>query len=789
MISSFLAKPTPVLCQLVEGELFKYVKKLYQRASPPWRGLRGRLVRSRKANAAEDVFSNTPQIETIRIASIIFPCPEHAFGTRESSTKKSPNRVNEFPSEGGDRGGFLLFSFLLIFFILLLNTNLSAQQNILLSENFSAGNYDGWTVVDDPQPRSGPSNWSVVDGELRQTSNIWSYDAPAEFIYHLGSHIFSGDSSWTDYTFNAVLRSSDNDGIGLIFRYQDAKNYYRVLLMNDAVNSGASNSPIQRIQKFVNGEPRTLFQKNVSEAYPSSYFALSVDVRGDSIKAFMNGELLGQVTDTTYKSGQIGLMVYANSGARFDSITVSEDYFIYGEPDIEVTYPVLYDRQPYIQNPTTNQVEIAWRSVREFIGKVEIGTDKGVYTRTLVEDKPMNKHHVVIDGLEPNSQYFYRVWNDDEVVLEDYFFRTAKPDSMGDVSFFILGDSGTNTDNQRAVRDRMVEDYNRDAVDFAIHVGDVHQGDGSDYDPVYFDIYRELLSKMNVFTCIGNHDVITDNAAPYLDDFYLPTNNAEQSERFYSFRWGPAFFLNLDSNMDVSEGSPQYEFMMDQLNSDAYKTALWRFAYFHHPPFCEYWPEWDGSEVVRTDLVPVFEDYGMDIVFNGHTHAYEYGEMNHVHYVISGGGGGGLDSFGRDVEHITKSEGVHHFSRVDIKGSKLVFTAKDMNGGEVHTFMIDKSNQVATELEERPTGFNLFQNYPNPFNPATTIEYSLEAMSQVQLRVYDSMGREVAELVNAFQPRGLYRTKFEGRKLASGIYFVELRAGDQVQKIQMTLLK
>ena len=677
--------------------------------------------------------------------------------------------------------------FLLVLF--LFSTNLTAQQNILFSENFDDGNYDGWAIQDDPQPRSGPSSWNVVGGELRQTSNIWSYDAPAEFIYHLGSHAVAGESSWTDYSVNAILRSSDNDGIGLIFRYQDAGNYYRVLLMNDAVNSGATNSPIQRIQKFENGEPRTLLQNSVSEAYPASYFALSVDVRGDSIKAFLNGESIGEVVDTTYKAGKIGVMVYANSGARFDSITVSEDYFVYSEPKIETTYPVMYDRQPYIQNPTTSKVEIAWRSIRAFTGKVEIGTEKGVYTRTLNEAAATSKHHVVIDGLEPNSKYYYRVWNDDEVVLEDYFFRTAKPDSMTDVSFFVLGDSGTNSDNQRAVRDRMVESYNADDVDFAIHVGDVHQGDGSDYDPVYFDIYRELLSKINVFTCIGNHDTYTDNSAPYLDDFYLPNNNKANSERYYSFRWGPAFFINLDSNMDVSQGSEQYEFLMGELNSESFKTAPWKFAYFHHPPFCEYWPEWDGSEVVRTDLVPLFEEYEVDVVFNGHTHAYEYGEMNHVHYVISGGGGGGLDSFGRDVEHITKSEGVHHFSRVDIKGSKLVFKATDLNGDEVHTFNIDKSNQVATEPEETPGAFTLKQNYPNPFNPTTTIEYSLDTMSEVQLRVFDSMGREVAELVNAFQPRGLYRTEFEADSLASGTYFVELRAGDQIQKIKMTLLK
>jgi predicted phosphodiesterase len=673
------------------------------------------------------------------------------------------------------------------FLLFLMRVN--AQETILFTENFDDGNFNGWTIIDDPEPRSGPSNWLVEAGELRQTSNIWSYDPPAEFIYHLGSHAVSGDTSWTDYSLNAILRSTDNDGIGLIVRYQDPQNYYRILLMSDAGNSGSSNSAIQRIQKFVNGEPRTLLQNKVSSAFPPGYFSLTADVRGDSIKAYLNGVEIGAVEDDEYQKGKIGVLVYANSGARFDSITVSEDRFIYDTPTIEINYPVLKDRQPYIQNPTTDKVEIAWRSVEPFIGRVDIGAEKGNYTRTVVELDKMQKHHVEIDGLAPNTTYFYRVWNESELVLEDYTFRTAKPDSVDNVSFFVLGDSGVDTDVQRQVRDRMVESFNADDVDFAIHVGDVHQGDGSTYDRIYFDIYNELLSKINVFTCIGNHDTYTDNAAPYLDDFYLPSNNDENSERYYSFRWGTAFFINLDSNLDMRPGSSQYKFLTRELDSEAFKTAEWTFAYFHHPPYCEYWPAWDGDEVVRQHLVPLFEDYDIDVVFNGHTHAYEYGELNHVHYVISGGGGGSLDPFGRDFEHITNSQAKHHFSRVDINGKELVFTATDLNGEDIHTFKIDKRNQVSTENEEKPTQIQLKQNYPNPFNPVTTIEYQISQTVQVQLTVFDSTGRKISELVNAFQPQGNYQVQFNGSNLASGVYIVELNAGDFREKIQITLVK
>ena len=74
--------------------------------------------------------------------------------------------------------------------------------------------------------------------------------------------------------------------------------------------------------------------------------------------------------------------------------------------------------------------------------------------------------------------------------------------------------------------------------------------------------------------------------------------------------------------------------------------------------------------------------------------------------------------------------------------------------------------------------FHLSQNYPNPFNPSTKIEYSIPEASFVQLKVYDILGNEVAELVNEEQSAGTYRADFTANNLASGFYVAQLRAGD-----------
>jgi len=75
-----------------------------------------------------------------------------------------------------------------------------------------------------------------------------------------------------------------------------------------------------------------------------------------------------------------------------------------------------------------------------------------------------------------------------------------------------------------------------------------------------------------------------------------------------------------------------------------------------------------------------------------------------------------------------------------------------------------------------PEDFSLFQNYPNPFNPATTIRYSLPTQSQVRLRVYNSIGENIADLINANQNAGSYEISWDSGNVASGIYFYSVEA-------------
>jgi len=93
-----------------------------------------------------------------------------------------------------------------------------------------------------------------------------------------------------------------------------------------------------------------------------------------------------------------------------------------------------------------------------------------------------------------------------------------------------------------------------------------------------------------------------------------------------------------------------------------------------------------------------------------------------------------------------------------------------------------------------PTEFSLAQNYPNPFNNSTQIEFRLAHSSQVELVVYDLLGRRVATLVDQYLPAGSHRTSFDGTdadgvSLPSGVYFYRLKTGGGVLSRKMLLLK
>ena len=91
--------------------------------------------------------------------------------------------------------------------------------------------------------------------------------------------------------------------------------------------------------------------------------------------------------------------------------------------------------------------------------------------------------------------------------------------------------------------------------------------------------------------------------------------------------------------------------------------------------------------------------------------------------------------------------------------------------------------------DQKPSDFTLGSAYPNPFNPTATISYSLPTSEHVSIVVYNSIGKEVAQLVSERKDAGTYRVKFHGENLSSGIYIYRLQAGAFTETKKMMLVK
>lgn len=178
---------------------------------------------------------------------------------------------------------------------------------VLLNDNFDDGDFAGWTPVDFG---SGSSNWTVVDGELVQTSNICC-DGRGRGTYA----VYDGGTTWDDYRFQATIRSADDDAIGLVFRYQDGDNHYRF--------DWRRQQNLRRLMK-VQGGTSIVIQQDSIPYRRSVDHRLDIRALGTSLEVLIDGEVIFSAQDTSFSSGTVALLSHGNAGSYFDDIVVSE---------------------------------------------------------------------------------------------------------------------------------------------------------------------------------------------------------------------------------------------------------------------------------------------------------------------------------------------------------------------------------------------------------------------------------------------------------------------------------
>lgn len=341
---------------------------------------------------------------------------------------------------------------------------------------------------------------------------------------------------------------------------------------------------------------------------------------------------------------------------------------------------------PYLQRVSKDAITIMFETSSISTPYVEYGSGQSLTEVATVPSTGGTLHEVRLTGLEPGTRYFYRVraekiWpplTEDEassLYSRVYHFST-EPETFEPYTFLAYGDNRS----QPRVHDAIVERMLAEKATFVLNTGDLTES-GVDYrqwQKEFFEPAMPLMHYLPLWPSLGNHD---GNHVSYFEVFSLPGN-----ESWYSFTYGNTEFFALNTVYKMSRGSDQYDWFVSRLEAS---TARWKVAYFHHPAYSCTPSRLPGYGPVIKYMVPLFEQYGVDLVVAGHDHLYAHGEQNGVHYVITGGGGAWTYPTQVEPPNII-CERVHHFSRIRVEEDALYLTAIDIDGREIDAFSIQK---------------------------------------------------------------------------------------------------
>lgn len=202
------------------------------------------------------------------------------------------------------------------------------------------------------------------------------------------------------------------------------------------------------------------------------------------------------------------------------------------------------------------------------------------------------------------------------------------------------------------------------------HTGDlVENGFSASQWDSFNIITSNLRSASEFYPALGNHE----NQPPlFFSNFELPNN-----EQWYSVERNRIHFVVLNSNAATAAGSEQFAWLESDLAqiADSIKFIV---AILHHPPYST-GPHVEDEKGLRETFVPLFERYGVDVVFTGHDHCYERSYCGGRYYIVTGGGGAPL--YGQARQHpcsqlfLTK----YHFCKLSIINDRLNVRVIDAN--------------------------------------------------------------------------------------------------------------
>lgn len=361
-------------------------------------------------------------------------------------------------------------------------------------------------------------------------------------------------------------------------------------------------------------------------------------------------------------------------------------------------------RGPYLSRVTGNSAVVSWWTNIATTGIVHYGI-AAVTEHSLADSATTQHHAVTLTGLAPGTAYRYTV-GDGTLSSTEATFKTAAPAGTP-FSFAAIGDFG----GASAGEAQNAANIATAGTSFIQTVGDnIYASAGnpepdfstvySDYDARFFKQFGAALRSQSFFPANGNQEYYSNGK--FWSTFPMPGSN----HSWYSYDWGNAHFLVLDSELAFDPSTPQYAFA--QADLAASQNATFRIVVVQRPPYSSATAT-SGSTFGRASLVPLFEKYHVALVLSGNSHNYERSfplsggvpAAGGVTYVVTGGGGNGHNAFTIAQPAWSAARDATHYEYTKVSVSPAALTISEINAATNSTLdsaTINAPHPVAPRL-------------------------------------------------------------------------------------------
>ncbi len=303
-------------------------------------------------------------------------------------------------------------------------------------------------------------------------------------------------------------------------------------------------------------------------------------------------------------------------------------------------------------------------------------------------------HHVRLNDLLPGTEYRYRALvrnsaGDTTFRTEEHRFTTAP--APGTVSkarplrFAVYGDTRAGRFKKNLVHRWLLSMIRKKEPEFLLHTGDIvfHTDEERSWD-AYFRRGVPLLAGLPVVVAAGNHDF--SDGGERLRRYFIPTTGGRVEGFYYSFDWGPAHFLVLNTEGPLDPDSDQFRFAASDLDGASGRSPLF---VIHHKPL---YGSLRGivNRPAGKALASLYSRCGVDAVFSGHNHYYErMRPIDGVTYIVTGGGGARLHRVDRPGPHTASLVTDYHYIIVDVDAGKIALEMRDLRDHVRDRIVID----------------------------------------------------------------------------------------------------